>query len=106
MRIASAGQPAPILLRSDAVGAVPIDGVPIGIDRTARYGETHERLLTDDLLLLFTDGLLKANKLPSDAERFLMRELASGAPAAGIIEAMLSHGTCDDATALVVRKTV
>ncbi|GAA0264420.1 hypothetical protein GCM10009539_58460 [Cryptosporangium japonicum] len=58
VRIASAGHPRPLVIRtSGVVEEVPVKGLLCGALRTARYTEVEQELAPGDMMLLFTDGV-------------------------------------------------
>ena len=65
LTIASAGHPAPVVIRSDGdVAGIELDpGPPLGVD-TRSYGAVDVHLAPGDTLLLFTDGLVEDRTLP------------------------------------------
>jgi sigma-B regulation protein RsbU (phosphoserine phosphatase) len=60
LRMASAGHPAPILLRDDAVQALELHvELPLLVDPGQRYGQVAVDLKVADRLLLYTDGAVE-----------------------------------------------
>jgi sigma-B regulation protein RsbU (phosphoserine phosphatase) len=60
LRLANAGMPLPILVRRRHARPVRVEGVPLGLLEHAEYQETVLALEKDDLLALFSDGVLEA----------------------------------------------
>jgi|GEM_PF-1520317 len=61
VRYASAGHPAPYVVRQGGVLETPdLPALPIGFDPEERYPEAEYRLNTGDRLVLFTDGIVEA----------------------------------------------
>jgi PAS domain S-box-containing protein len=63
LRWANAGHPPPVLVRAEEPRPLsgPV-GPMLGVNPDATYTETAERLLLDDMLLLFTDGLIERRR--------------------------------------------
>ncbi|MFL6071988.1 MAG: SpoIIE family protein phosphatase [Mycobacteriales bacterium] len=106
LRWANAGHPPPVLVRAEEprplAGGV---GPMLGVDPDATYTETAERLLLDDMLLLFTDGLIERRRsTPQDNLADLLE--AARYPAIDpeeYVEHLLAttHPDTDDDTCLV-----
>ena len=60
LRLANAGMPLPILVRRGQARPVRVEGVPLGLLEHTDYQETVLALEKDDLLALFSDGVLEA----------------------------------------------
>ena len=60
LRLANAGMPLPILVRQGRARPVRVEGVPLGLLEHTDYQETVLAVEKDDLLALFSDGLLEA----------------------------------------------
>ncbi|GGQ15266.1 PP2C family protein-serine/threonine phosphatase [Streptosporangium pseudovulgare] len=74
-----AGHPAPVLVRDGtAVQLAPPDGVLLGATLTEPYASAEIRLREDDLLLLFTDGLVERRDRDIDDGVALLLEVAAG----------------------------
>jgi len=61
MRLANAGMPLPILVRTQSVHAIRAEGVPLGLLDNAEHEETSVTLQKGDVLAMFSDGLVEAN---------------------------------------------
>lgn len=59
LRLANAGHNYPIIL-NEAVREVPLDGLPLGIDRDYVFAETSICLRPGDVLIFYTDGVVEA----------------------------------------------
>jgi len=58
---ASAGHPPPRLIRGTAVHHLDdVSGLPLGLDTASVYAQGSLKLLTDDRLILFTDGITES----------------------------------------------
>ncbi|MCU1486582.1 MAG: sle [Actinomycetia bacterium] len=110
--VASAGHPPVIVLGPDGSATfAEVDvGVPLGVDRSATYGETTLVLEPGTTLVLYTDGLVEAVDVPLAAGMEALRVLveAHGVGAAGeLADQILSLGPvtvdhADDAALVVV----
>jgi serine phosphatase RsbU (regulator of sigma subunit) len=91
-RIASAGHPAPLVLRGDgSVERIDEAGLIIGVDLNASYQETRCVLAPGDAIVLYTDGIIEARQGreafgEERAEAAVAR--ASGGTAEKIVEAL------------------
>jgi serine phosphatase RsbU (regulator of sigma subunit)/putative methionine-R-sulfoxide reductase with GAF domain len=119
VRVANAGHPAAVLLRSGSRAPTPVDaeGILIGILPDATYEEREVDLAAGDSLLLYTDGVVDATD--DSGRRFgterLFRTFAaavrrSAPDAAGsVLEAARlfsgGRGPRDDMTAVVLKRT-
>jgi sigma-B regulation protein RsbU (phosphoserine phosphatase) len=115
LRLANAGMPLPILVRRGHARPVRVEGVPLGLLEHTDYQETVLALEKDDLLALFSDGVLEA----ADPlhEEFGVRRLEkilrehAGRPAGEILDTILAeiarfeqgHPRRDDQTLLLIR---
>ncbi len=59
LRLANAGHNYPIIL-DESARELPLDGLPLGIDREYRFTETTAHLKPGDTLVLYTDGVVEA----------------------------------------------
>ncbi len=112
----NAGHNWPVLRRaSGQIERLQTGGVPLGLLRNARYESGQATLAPDDLLLVFTDGLVEAEN-DAEEEYGEARMLAtlnsySGRTAADVLQSLMSSadrfvGTApqhDDITCLVMR---
>ncbi len=115
LRLANAGMPLPILVRRGHARPVRVEGVPLGLLEHADYQETVLALEKDDLLALFSDGVLEA--ADPQHEEFGVRRLEkilrehAGRPAGEILDTILAeiarfeqgHPRRDDQTLLLIR---
>jgi len=60
VELASAGHPPPLWVRAGGVEAVPVTGLPLGLFCGAEFESARLRLLGDEALFLYTDGLSEA----------------------------------------------
>jgi len=67
LRLANAGMPLPILVRSGRTHPIRVEGVPLGLLENTDYDEKMLTLEKGDLLALYSDGLAEAAK-PSHEE--------------------------------------
>ncbi|MFE0698761.1 PP2C family protein-serine/threonine phosphatase [Streptomyces sp. NPDC058872] len=109
---AQAGHPAPLLFRGGEGGALRRpEGVLLGATAGAAYGEAESRLLPGDLLVLYTDGLIRngGGHDDTDARRLLAlgprlagaRDAQDGVRA--VMEEFGEEAREDDACVMVVR---
>lgn len=112
----NAGQNAPFLRRSSgAIERLASGGVPFGIENTAVYRSEAVALRTDDLVVIFTDGLVEAvnNAGEEYGERRLQQRVESFAAesAAAVLASLLGDVDAfvgaarqhDDITCMAVR---
>ena len=110
IRYASAGHPAPAIVRPGEAPALgPYGGSPLGVVRRASYVTADIEHLEGAIVVLYTDGLIECKRDAIDGERRLL-DAAAAAPAAGgdlantIRSAVFAdaHAT-DDVAILVMR---
>jgi len=68
LRLANAGMPLPLLLRSGQVRSIRAEGVPLGLLENTEYQETTVSLESGDLLAFFSDGLSEATDAREDGD--------------------------------------
>jgi hypothetical protein len=109
LRWARAGHLPPVLIRDGAAAALPLpSGVLLGLDPDARYEESTCQLAPDDILLLFTDGLIERRdqSITDSLDVFVARATPAAPDAHGQADKMLATGlsdTGDDACLVVMR---
>lgn len=118
LTLANAGQPEPLLQRNGDVRGLRVEGarLPLGLKENVTYQETTIGLLSEDLLVFYTDGLPEAmneNKELFDFERMesFVRAVPPSLPAAQVVELLLGDvdrftraaTPHDDITVVVVR---
>jgi serine phosphatase RsbU (regulator of sigma subunit) len=103
---ARAGHPPPVLVRQDEATLLPIlRGTMLGVTAEARYEEHRLELQPQDMLLLYTDGLIERRDCPLDDA--LKELLALTEAATGPLEQRLDHlltynyANTDDDTCIV-----
>jgi sigma-B regulation protein RsbU (phosphoserine phosphatase) len=115
LRLANAGMPLPILVRRGRARPVRVEGVPLGLLEHAEYQETVLALKKDDLLALFSDGVLEAAE--PQHEEFGVRRLEkilrerAGRPVGEILDTIFAEiarfeqgrPRRDDQTLLLIR---
>jgi sigma-B regulation protein RsbU (phosphoserine phosphatase) len=115
LRLANAGMPLPILVRRGHARPVRVEGVPLGLLEHAEYHETVLALEKDDLLVMFSDGVLEA--ADPQHEEFGVRRLEkilrehAGQPVGEILDSVFAeiarfeqgHPRRDDQTLLLIR---
>jgi sigma-B regulation protein RsbU (phosphoserine phosphatase) len=115
LRLANAGMPLPILVRRGHARPVRVEGVPLGLLEHAEYQETVLALEKDDLLALFSDGVLEAAE--PQHEEFGVRRLEkilrehAGRPVGEILDTIFAEiarfeqgrPRRDDQTLLLIR---
>lgn len=102
LSVATAGHPAPILARARDAAVVPVAGMLLGVDPEARYEERASVISQGDRILLYTDGLIEANRRPIESEQLLIELLAHDASLAQIVATLLSSSPGDDVAALLI----
>jgi serine phosphatase RsbU (regulator of sigma subunit) len=109
LRWARAGQLPPVLIREGTAELLPLPGgVLLGLDPDARYEESSSRLLADDMLLLFTDGLIERRdaSITDALAEFVALATPVAADVQGQADKMLATGlsdTGDDACLVAMR---
>jgi phosphoserine phosphatase RsbU/P len=109
IKIASAGHPAPLLVRGNrTVEEITADGALIGRFRDARFSERSVPIRSGDRLVVYTDGITEALSAGGEMwgeERF-HQSLAAGARAQQILDAVKSWSSMlqDDVTLVVARR--
>jgi sigma-B regulation protein RsbU (phosphoserine phosphatase) len=115
LRLANAGMPLPILVRRGRARPVRVEGVPLGLLEHAEYQETVLALEKNDLLALFSDGVLEAAE--PQHEEFGVRRLEkilrehARRPVGEILDTIFAeiarfeqgHPRRDDQTLLLIR---
>ena len=109
LRWARAGHLPPVLVRDGSAVTLPLpDGVLLGADPNATFGEATLPLAPGDALILFTDGLIERHDEPIDDSLAALLVLAAAAAADihGFADHLLSEArsdTSDDACLVAVR---
>lgn len=105
----AAGHPPPILVRAGAATVMPsADDVMLGVDAGTARSQLRQELQADDLLVLYTDGLLETRRDSLDERLAALRKLLESMAAADLEEQAerlvrsLSTGE-DDAALLLVQ---
>jgi PAS domain S-box-containing protein len=111
LRLAGGGHPPPMLVKpSGEVEEISVSGVPVGWPGAGSDGAVDLVLRTDDTLVLYTDGLVEAQRdiiaglkaLADNASQ--ARELAAPALARALVERSLEGAARrDDSLAMVIR---
>jgi GAF domain-containing protein len=114
VRYANAGHLPPLHVSGSAARGLAGHGLPLGIESSARYGESELRLGEGDVVFAYTDGLTEARRggeifgLERLAE--LVPRLASADGPASLVRAVheeigaWADGLADDAVALALRR--
>jgi hypothetical protein len=113
LRCASAGHPSPLVCTARGVEA-PLEGnagAPLALGAMAKRPPQEAAVLLEpgSMVVLFTDGLLEAQRSPLSGEQTLRRVLAdpsirqSATPARDIRDACVSGWHADDIAVLVIR---
>jgi serine phosphatase RsbU (regulator of sigma subunit)/anti-sigma regulatory factor (Ser/Thr protein kinase) len=105
---ATAGHPMPYLRRGEAVIPLPAHGLPIGLRSEGDTWPVMMQLAPDDVLLLYTDGLVESTHDIVEGERRVVAALRS--PHSGNIAHYVEHlvlpeGSPDDVALLAMRIT-
>lgn len=94
LRYSSAGHPPPLLLpvEGPATFLEAGHGMPVAVRPGTVYAETEVRLGPDDILLLYTDGLVESRTMPIDRGLEVLREisLAAKGSSAGLVERLVA----------------
>jgi serine phosphatase RsbU (regulator of sigma subunit)/anti-sigma regulatory factor (Ser/Thr protein kinase) len=112
VQLASGGHPSPLLRRADgSVTEVPLDGSLLGVLDEIRVTRVDVTLEPDDVLVLFTDGLLEARDGGGFFETVRAIEVVAGADGPGDAASVVSaleravlshtHGQLSDDVAIV-----
>lgn len=117
LRLANAGFPRPLLLRSGQVHTIFVQGVPLGLLPGTTYDELELALEPGDLLVFASDGILEA--MDREEEEFgsarlgrMLAELAETTSAQAVADEILrstdrhaadNGGPSDDRTVVVLR---
>jgi len=109
LRWARAGHLPPVLVRGGTARALDLpEGLLLGVDESARYGEASVQLQPGDSLLLYTDGLIerRAESISDALADFVGAAVPAGPDAdshADRIMATAASDTGDDACLLAIR---
>ncbi|HEY6787157.1 MAG TPA: PP2C family protein-serine/threonine phosphatase [Trebonia sp.] len=109
LRWARAGHLPPVLVRDGVARALDLpEGLLLGVDGAARYGESRVQLQPGDSLLLYTDGLIerRADSISDALADFVAAAVPAGPDAdshADRIMANAASDTGDDACLLAIR---
>ena len=96
LTVAAAGHPAPIVARHDFAVALPVDGVLLGVDADAQYHDVELPLCGGDRVLLYTDGLIEANKTPTEGEKMLVEQFSRNVSARRMMDDLVPPDPVDD----------
>jgi len=111
VELANAGHPPPLLLRGGGAAPLPTSGRPLlGVAHGTARTDTF-RLEGDDILLMYTDGVVERRGVELDTSIARLSEAAAGTDHAGTLDAWIEDlltavpGTLDDdLTIVAVRK--
>jgi hypothetical protein len=109
LRWARAGHLPPVLVRDGVAKALDLpEGLLLGVDESARYGEARVQLRPGDSLLLYTDGLIerRADSISDALADFVGAAVPAGPDVgshADRIMATAASDTGDDACLLAIR---
>ena len=111
MRYASAGHPPPLVLRADGdLQYLQGDGgPPLCAAAESRFPETHAFLAAEDLLFLYTDGLIERRRESLDVGFGRLGDVLRNAPrdlevlADDVLERLVGGSPADDVALLAVR---
>ena len=112
LRIASAGHPPPVIRKSDGSSALleHVRGTPLGATTGASYVTHTVELDADDVLLLYTDGLVEDRSTPLDTGIAALRTAVSGRVGdldqfcARLVDLTLAGRSVDDDVALLAMR--
>jgi anti-sigma regulatory factor (Ser/Thr protein kinase) len=101
-----AGHPPPLLRRGLVARFLRGGGVPLGADAHPTFTVNEVKLEPDDLLLLYTDGLLEATQDIFEGERRLqIAIMRSSVTARSLVDEVAGTAHRDDVVALLIRLT-
>jgi len=104
--MANAGHPQPVLVRDGDAAFMRSDGVPLGVVRHSAFEVYECRLQTGDAFVLYTDGLIEAQRNIVVGEQRLLRKLADGPIEANdVVTDLAGDLRQDDVAVLVLRVT-
>lgn len=98
LRWARAGHLPPLLLRGEDATILPMtDGILLGALADASYAEEDLQLEPDDILLMYTDGLIERRDRPlNEAQAQLLAGARRPAPSLGLrLDRLLTHSKAD-----------
>jgi sigma-B regulation protein RsbU (phosphoserine phosphatase) len=111
---AGAGHLPPFHVSGASVHSLEPHGLPLGVERSPRYGESELELAAGDLVFAFTDGLVEAHRgadtYGTDRLAKLVGTLAQSLAPEDLVSAVSdeiidwSGGLGDDAVALALRR--
>jgi len=111
LSIANAGHPSPVLVRGGRAATIPRPvGTMLGVDPNSQYEEVAIELAQDDILLLYTDGLIERRRhTPDENVGRLLAEASTAEPDLNVyvdrILQRIKSDTDDDTCILAVRFT-
>lgn len=100
---ASAGHPAPALLRAGTATSLRGGGLPFGVMAHATYS-THEMTLhPGDAVALYTDGLIESRRNVVEGEKRLLHAFSQhGCDAHSIVNELVGEDQADDVALLII----
>ena len=98
--VASAGHPAPALIRGGVARLAASTGILLGVIDDAAYRDTEIVLEPGDRVAFYTDGIIEANRTAVEGERRLLDALErpATAPLAALVDDLFDGEQSDDAT--------
>jgi sigma-B regulation protein RsbU (phosphoserine phosphatase) len=117
LRVASCGNPYPLLVRNGETRELEAGGYPLGVRRDMTYGALEQPLRAGDVVVLYSDGIPERTNAEGDLFGYertfaaLREACAGGAAAADIVDHLMSAsrqfaGSApqeDDMTCVVIR---
>ena len=107
MVVASAGHPAPALIRRGVARLAAPTGILLGVIDGAAYHDTEIVLEPGDGIAFYTDGIIEANRAAVEGERRLLDALESPATASldVLVDGLFDGEQSDDATLVLATYT-
>ncbi|MGH7661613.1 MAG: SpoIIE family protein phosphatase [Vulcanimicrobiaceae bacterium] len=102
LRTANAGHPQPAIVRAGTATTLPAGDVLLGVSPDSGFGVHETQLESGDSLVLYTDGLIEADRDAIAGERCLMQKLVDGPlDVVDLVASLTATGQQDDVAVLV-----
>ncbi len=99
---ASAGHPAPVLVRDRTATALSSSGIAFGVVREARFSCHQVQLRANDRVIFYTDGIVENDRDPIAGERALMAAAIDTIGAPELVAALIGREQRDDVAVVVL----
>ncbi|MGH7661900.1 MAG: PP2C family protein-serine/threonine phosphatase, partial [Vulcanimicrobiaceae bacterium] len=103
LTVATAGHPAPIFARRDFAVTLPVEGLLLGVDADAQYHDVELPLFEGDRILLYTDGLIEAQMVPTVSEEVLKDQLSRNVSVRLMVDTLVPPEPSDDVGVLLLK---